>query len=282
MMLASSASNQTGAAVGAMAFPAIGVAGVVAIRQIVTALVLIPIVRPRLRGLRADQWRPILGLVLVFSVMNLSLYTAVERIGLGLAVTLEFLGPLAVAIAASQRLLDVACAVVAGVGVVVLTAPGPSTDLVGIAFALLAATAWAAYILLNRTLGQRLPGLEGTATASLVTAGVWIPVAAVWFVLHPPTITAIALAVVCGVLSSIVPYASDLLALRRVPTQMFGTFTSINPVWAALAGWLVLHQGLAPNEWVGIALIVLSNVIVSARGISNGARVGKALPHDPA
>lgn len=282
MMLASSASNQTGAAVGAMAFPAIGVAGVVPIRQIVTALVLIPIVRPRLRGLRADQWRPILGLVLVFSVMNLSLYTAVERIGLGLAVTLEFLGPLAVAIAASQRLLDVACAVVAGVGVVVLTAPGPSTDLVGIAFALLAATAWAAYILLNRTLGQRLPGLEGTATASLVTAGAWIPVAAVWFVLHPPTITAIALAVVCGVLSSIVPYASDLLALRRVPTQMFGTFTSINPVWAALAGWLILHQGLAPNEWVGIALIVLSNVIVSARGISNGARVGKALPHDPA
>ena len=173
LMLASSASSQAGAALGAMAFPAIGPVGVVAIRQFVTALVLTPIVRPRLRGLRRDQWWPILGLVVVFSIMNLSLYAAIDRIGLALAVTLEFLGPLTVAITSSRRVLDMACAVLAGVGVVVLTNPGPTTDVIGIALALLAAAAWGCYILLNRTLGQRLPGLHGTAVASLVTAATW-------------------------------------------------------------------------------------------------------------
>src|SRR4051795_3668813 len=124
LMLTSSASNQTGAALGALAFPTIGPVGVVAVRQFVTAIVLTPIVRPRFRGLRKDQWWPILGLVVVFSVMNLSLYAAINRIGLGLAVTLEFLGPLTVAIVSSRRLLDIAGAVLASVGVIVLTHPG--------------------------------------------------------------------------------------------------------------------------------------------------------------
>ncbi|MFH8680719.1 EamA family transporter [Streptomyces lydicus] len=276
MMLASSASNQTGAALGASAFPVIGPLGVVAVRQFVTALVLTPIVRPRLRGLRKDQWWPILGLAVVFSVMNLSLYAAIERVGLGLAVTLEFLGPLTVAIAGSRRVLDIACAVMAGVGVVVLTNPGPTTDLIGIALALLAATAWGSYILLNRTLGQRLPGLQGTAAAGLVTAAAWTPIALAWFALHSPTAAAVALAVACGLLSSIVPYVADLLALRRVPAQMFGTFASINPVWAALAGWGLLHQALDLNEWLGIGLIVASNVLISARGFASSDERGRA------
>ncbi len=269
LMLASSASNQTGAALGASAFPTIGPVGVVAVRQFVTALVLTPIVRPRLRGLRQDQWWPILGLAVVFSVMNLGLYAAIERIGLGLAVTLEFLGPLAVAIAASRRVVNTACAALAGIGVVVLTNPGPTADLIGIALALLAALAWGSYILLNRTLGQRLPGLQGTAVASLVTAAAWTPIAVTWFVMHAPTAAAIALAVACGLMSSIAPYVADLLALRRVPAQMFGTFTSTNPVWAALAGWLVLHQALDLNKWIGIGLIVTSNVVVSARALTS-------------
>ncbi|ALG15061.1 hypothetical protein AOZ06_25670 [Kibdelosporangium phytohabitans] len=269
MALSSAASNQAGAALGAMAFPAIGPVGVVAIRQLVTAVVLTPVVRPRFRGLRRDQWLPILGLVAVFGVMNLSLYAAIDRIGLGLAVTLEFLGPLTVAIAGSRRALDVACAVTAGVGVVVLTAPRPTTDVVGVILALLAATAWGCYILLNRTIGQRLPGLRGTAVASVVAAATWTPIAVVWFALHTPTAAAIILAVACGLLASIVPYVADLLALRRVPAPMFSTFTSINPVWAALAGWLLLHQALHLNEWIGIGLIVVSNVAVSARGFTS-------------
>ncbi|NYI92149.1 inner membrane transporter RhtA [Amycolatopsis endophytica] len=267
MMLASSAANQTGAAVGATAFPAIGPVGVVAVRQFVTALVLAPIVRPRFRGLGKDWW-PILGLTAVFSVMNLSLYLAIDRIGLGLAVTLEFLGPLAVAIGSSRRAFDFACAGSAGVGVVVLTNPGPATDVVGVALALVAATAWACYILLNRTLGQRLPGIQGTAVASVVTAVAWTPIAVVWFFLRPPAGTALGLAAACGVLSSIVPYVVDLLALRRVPARVFGTFTSINPVWAAVAGWLLLEQALQLNEWIGITLIVVTNLAVSARGLA--------------
>ncbi len=268
MALTSAASNQAGAALGAMAFPVIGPVGVVAVRQLVTAIVLTPIVRPGFRGLRRDQWLPILGLVAVFGVMNLSLYAAIDRIGLGLAVTLEFLGPLTVAIATSRRALDIACAVLAGVGVVVLTDPSPTTDIVGVMLALLAATAWGCYILLNRTVGQRLPGLQGTAVASVVSAAAWTPIAAVWFLVHTPTASAIVLAVACGLMASIVPYVADLLALRRVPAQMFSTFTSVNPVWAALAGWLLLHQALHLNEWIGIGLIVVSNVAVSARGFT--------------
>ncbi len=276
MMLTSSASNQTGAALGALAFPTIGPVGVVAIRQLVTAIVLTPIVRPVLRGMHKDQWWPIVGLVAVFSVMNLSLYAAIDRIGLALAVTLEFLGPLTVAIASSRRALDIACAVLAGVGVVVLTNPGSTTDIIGFTLALIAATAWGSYILLNRTLGQRLPGLQGTAVASLVTAAAWTPIAISWFVFRTPTAAAIALAVACGLMSSIAPYVTDLLALRRVPVQMFGTFTSINPVWAALAGWVLLHQALDLNEWIGMGLIVISNAMVSARGFTSSKRQGRA------
>jgi inner membrane transporter RhtA len=264
-MLASSASNQGGAALGALAFPSVGPVGVVAVRQFVTALVLVPLVRPRFRGLRRDQWLPVLGLAVVFSVMNLSLYAAIARIGLGSAVTLEFLGPLTVAVATSRRARDVAAAVMAGIGVVALTGPGPSTDVVGVGLALLAAAGWGSYVLLNRTVGRRLPGLQGTAVASGVTAAAWAPVAAAWFTTHVPTVAGIALAVACGLMSSIVPYVADLLALRRVSAHVFGTFTSINPVWAALAGWVVLHQDLRANEWIGIGLIVVGNVVVSAR-----------------
>lgn len=268
MMLASSASNQVGAALGASAFGVIGPVGVVAIRQLVTALVLVPIVRPSLRGLRRAQWWPVLGLVAVFSAMNLSLYLAIDRIGLALAITLEFLGPLTVAILGSRRPLDFGCAVLAGVGVVVLTNPGPSTDLIGIGLGLIAAVAWGCYILLNRSVGQRLPGLQGTATASLLTAGVWLPIAVIWFWLHPPTLGAVALAIACGVMCSLVPYVADLLTLRRVPTHLFGTLSSVAPVFAALAGWSLLHQALHLNEWVGIGLIVLSNIVTSARGLT--------------
>lgn len=273
LALASPMSNQTGAALGAMAFPLIGPVGVVAVRQLVTALVLAPVARPRFRSLRRDQWWPIVSLALVFGVMNLCLYAAIDRIGLALAVTLEFLGPLGVAMASSRRVVDAACAALAGVGVVVLTDPGPTSDLVGITLALVAALAWACYILLNRTLGRRLPGIQGTAAASVVSAVTWLPIAAVWFAAHPPSVRAIALAVACGLLASAIPYAADLLALRRVPTALFGTLTSLNPVWAALAGWALLRQGLDSHEWTGIALIVTCSIVVSARGLVSVPRV---------
>lgn len=263
LMLTSATSNQTGAGLGALAFPTIGPVGVVAVRQFVTAAILVPVVRPKMRTFTKDHWYPLVGLAAVFSVMNLSLYLAIERVGLATAVTLEFLGPLAVAITGSRRARDLACAILAGVGVVLLTRPGPTADALGIGLGLLAATAWASYILLNRTLCRRLPGLEGPATASLLTAAIWTPIAAVWFTLNPPTLPALILAVACGLLSSIVPYVTDLLALRRVPAHVFGTFTSVNPVLAAVAGWLMLAQSLGLVDWLAIGLIVLSNAVVS-------------------
>jgi inner membrane transporter RhtA len=268
MMLASGASNQAGAAVGAHAFAAIGPAGVVAVRQLIAAAVLLPSVRPAVRRFTWAQWWPVLLLGLVFATMNLSLYTAIDRIGLGLAVTLEFLGPLAVALAGTRRLVDLACAVGAGVGVYVLVLPGPSTDFVGVGLALLAAACWASYILLNRLAGRRLPGLQATAAASGVSALLYLPLAGTLLLAGQLTGGPLLYAVTAGVLSSVVPFALDLTALRIVPSRFFGIFMSVHPVLAALAGVVILQQVPAVHEAVGIGVVVGANVIAvhTARG----------------
>lgn len=259
LMLSSGLSSQTGASIAALAFPVLGPVGVVAVRQWVAALVVGAIGRPRLRRFTAAQWRPVLGLALVFAAMNLSLYSAIERIGLGLAVTLEFLGPLTVALAGSRRRSDLVAAVAAAGAVVVLTRPTPSTDYLGIGLALLAATCWACYILLNRTVGARLPGVEGSAAAAAVSGTLYLPIGA-WVLWHnPPTATALGCALAAGVLSSAVPFLSDLLALRRIPAHFFGVFMSVNPVFAALAGLVVLGQQLDALAWFAIAVIVGAN-----------------------
>lgn len=265
LMTVSAVSNQSGAALGALAFAGIGPIGVVAIRQIVTALVLMPLVRPSFRRLTGHQWRLILGLASVFSLMNLSLYLSIERIGLGLAVTIEFLGPLSIAIATTRRALDIVCALLAAAGVVILVAPGPSMDLLGVGSAMVAAASWASYILLNRSAGRHLRGLHGTAAASAISASVWVPLGIAWFSSHIPTAQSLCLASACGLLSSVVPYVADLQALRRVPASLFGTFTSLNPAWAALAGWLFLRQSLTAQEWTGVVLVMAANAIVTGR-----------------
>ncbi|GAA2370825.1 hypothetical protein GCM10010404_27330 [Nonomuraea africana] len=217
--------------------------------------------RPQLRSFTAAQWRPVLGLAVVFATMNLTLYTAIDRIGLGLAVILEFLGPLAVALAGSRRRIDLACALAAAAAVVVLTRPRPSTDYFGIGLALLAAVCWGCYILLNRTVGERLPGLQGSAAAAAVSGLLYLPVGAVVLWLHQPTVGALLCALAAGVLSSAVPFLADLLALRRVPAHFFGVFMSVNPVFASLAGMLVLGQHLELASWVAIAVIVTANAV---------------------
>lgn len=261
-MLGSGLSNQSGAAVAALAFPVLGPAGVVAVRQWVAAAVLGATARPRLRGFTAAQWRPVLALAVVFAAMNLSLYTAIGRIGLGLAVTLEFLGPLTVALAGSRRRTDLWAASAAAVAVAVLARPTPSTDYLGISLALLAAACWACYILCNRVVGARLPGMEGPAAAALVSGVLYLPVGgwALWQ--HPPTAASLGCALAAGVLSSVVPFASDLLALRRVPPHLFGVFMSVNPVLAALIGLAVLGQHLDAASWLAVAVIVTADAVV--------------------
>ncbi|GAA1314149.1 DMT family transporter [Leucobacter albus] len=256
--------NQLGAATGALAFPAIGPVGVVAIRQLVAAAVLVPIGRPKFRALRRTDWFAALALALVFSVMNTSVYLAIERLGLGLAITLEFLGPLALVILSARRFIDAIGGVIAVVGVVTLVNPGPTSDLVGVAIGLLSAAAWAAYILLNRHIGRTLPGVQGTAIASLISGVAWIPIAAWWFASHPPPLWAIGLGVLCGLASSVLPFSIDIVALRRLPAGLFSTLQSMHPVWAALVGFALLGQQLHTNELVGIALVVASNVLVTS------------------
>ncbi len=264
-MLTGAASNQTGAAVAAHAFGALGPVGVVAVRQLVAAVVLLAVARPPLRHLTPAQWWPVLGLAAVFATMNLALYSAIERIGLGLAVTLEFLGPLTIALLASRGLREGLLAAVAALGVYVLVLPGSSSDLGGIGLALIAAVAWAGYIVVNKVAGRRLPGLQAPAAASLVSAIGYLPVL-VWLAIHGrlwgwPLV----LAVIAGVLSSAVPYAADLTALRFLPAQFFGTLSSVQPVFAALAGMLILGQWLSGHEWLGIAIIVVANIAATWR-----------------
>lgn len=258
-LLGSGLSNQVGAAVGSMAFDAIGSTGVVVVRQFVAAVVLVPLARPRVWEYRWAQWWPVLLLAVVFATMNLSLYASIDRIGLGLAVTLEFLGPLGVALFSSRSRGAVICALAAGGGVLAITHPEGTTDYLGVGLGMLAALCWASYILLNRTVGRRIRGAGGTATAAAASAIAFVPVAIVMFSASPPTAAALGLAMVAGILSSALPYVADVSALRRVPAQLFGILMSVNPIFAAVVGALVLGEALEWIEWSGIALIVLAN-----------------------
>jgi inner membrane transporter RhtA len=266
LMTGSAASAQLGAAKAALAFPVLGPAGVVAVRQWVACAVLLTTVRPRFTSFTRAQWRPVLALALIFATMNLSLYLAIDRIGLGLAVTLEFLGPLSVALMAARRVVDLGCALVAGTAAVVLARPQPSTDYAGIGLAVLAAACWAGYILVNRVVGARLPGSQGPAAAASLSALLYIPVGIWVLTSHPVTVVALGRAATAGLLCSAVPMVADLLALRRVPARFFGVFMSVNPVFAALTGLVVLGQSLAVPDWIAIAAIVTANAVSVSAG----------------
>ena len=263
LMTGSAASNQFGAATAALAFPVLGPAGVVAVRQWVAGVLLLTAARPRFASFTRQQWRPVLALALIFATMNLSLYLAIDRVGLGLAVTLEFLGPLSVALLASRRVIDLGCALIAGAAVVVVARPQPSTDYAGILLALLAAICWACYILVNRVVGARLPGAQGPAAAAGLSALLYIPVGIWAFASHPVTVAALGRAAAAGLLCSAVPMVADLQALRRVPAKFFGVFMSVNPVFAALTGLVVLGQSLEFADWLAIAAIVTANATVT-------------------
>ncbi|TCO50548.1 inner membrane transporter RhtA [Kribbella antiqua] len=276
MMLGSGLSTQVGASVGALGFPVLGPVGVVAVRQWVAAVVLVAVGRPNLRAINARQWRLVLGLAVVFAVMNLSLYTAIDRVGLGLAVTLEFLGPLAVALLGSRRLIDLVCALAVAPAVVLLTRPEATTDYAGIGLGLLAALCWACYILLNRRIGRELSGVQGVGAAAAVSGLAYVPIGVLMLLHHRPTPVAILYAVAAGVLSSAVPFLVDMLVLRRVPAQFFGVFMSINPVLAAVVGLVVLDQRLGPWEWFAIGVIVCVNAVALSAGRRRTSRAGSS------
>jgi inner membrane transporter RhtA len=269
LVLGAVASVQFGAALAKSLFDEIGPGGTVFLRVLFAAIVLAAIWRPAVGGRSRSDWRLIAAFGLTFAAMNLAFYEALERIPLGIAVTLEFVGPLGVAIAGSRRALDLAWVVLAAAGIVLLSDFG-SADLdgLGVALALLAGGFWAAYILLTVRVGRAFPGGSGLALAMVVAAAMLVPVgvADAGAELLVPWILALGAAV--AILSSAVPYTLELEALRRLPAGVFGVMMSIEPAVAALAGFIVLDEGLATRELVAILLVVTASA-----GAARKARV---------
>ncbi len=244
-----------GSALAGVLIPLVGVAAIVTARQLVTAIVVVPFNRPKLRQMPFTVLWPAVALGVVLAVMNFTFYESVGRLGLGIAATIEFLGPLTLALVASRRLLDAACAMAAGAGVVLLTGLEGNIDVIGVAFALIAAAAWAAYILLTRRVAMQLPGLEGLSVASIVALTILLPVTL--FVVDWSTFTwfAIGLLVAGGILSSALPYSLDTFILRRITPQLYAIITSCGPAIAAGFGVLILGEQLGFWQVVGIAAV---------------------------
>jgi inner membrane transporter RhtA len=270
MVLASILSVQCGAALATSIFDEVGPAGTVLLRSLFAALVLWAIARPSLRGQR-ERLADILLFAVTLAGMNLCFYGAIERLPLGVAVTLEFTGPLAVAVLGSRRRRDLLWAVAAAAGIVLLAEGGfgGGSDAVGLLLALGAGAFWGAYILLGARLGRNDPGLGGLALAMAASTVLTAPfgIAAGGADLLVPATLAVGLGV--GVLSSAIPYGLELEALRRLPQAVFGVLMSLEPAIAALIGFLFLSQDLAAAELGGIALVVgaSAGALGSARGM---------------
>jgi inner membrane transporter RhtA len=259
-VLAAVASVQFGAALAKSLFDEIGPGGTVFLRVLFAAALLAAIWRPGVAGRSRADWRLIAAFGLSLAAMNLSFYEALERIPLGIAVTFEFVGPLGVAIAGSRRPLDLVWVVLAAAGIVLLSDFG-SADLdgLGVALALVAGGFWAAYILLSARIGRAFEGGGGLALAMVVGAAMLTPVgvADAGGELLVPGVLAVGIAV--AVLSSAIPYTLEMEALRRMPEGVFGVLMSLEPAMAALAGFIVLGEGLATRELVAILLVVAAS-----------------------
>jgi inner membrane transporter RhtA len=251
-------SVQIGAATAKQLFDTAGAAGTVTLRLFFAAVVLLLVWRPTLR-LDRRTLPVVLAYGVVLGVMNLCFYQSISRIPLGIAVTVEFLGPLAVALAGSRRLLDGLWALMAAGGVVLLTQTRGELSVAGLLFALGAGICWGGYILLTAALGNRTTGGQGLAIAMAIGALAVMPVGIVesGTALLDPWILTIALAV--ALLSSVIPYSLELEALRSIPPRVFGVLMSMEPAVAALAGLLVLGEALHAPQWIAVGLVVLAS-----------------------
>ncbi|MDQ1672292.1 MAG: inner rane transporter RhtA, partial [Frankiaceae bacterium] len=201
----------------------------------------------------------VVGYGLARGCMNLSFYLALSRIPHGVAVTVELLGPLAVALGGSRRPRDFGVAVLAAAGILLLARGGAGhVDLAGVGLAAVAGACWAAYILLSSAVGKQLAGATPLALAMVVAAAATVPFGAVE-ALHASPLLLLAGAAV-GLLSSVIPYSLELQALRSLTPRVFGVLLSLEPAAAALAGLLFLNETLAGRQWLGIACVVVASV----------------------
>jgi inner membrane transporter RhtA len=260
LVLAAISSVQFGAALAKTLFDEVGVGGTVFLRVFFAALVLALIWRPRLAAHGRDDLLLAVAFGLTLGAMNLAFYSALERIPLAIAVTFEFVGPLGVAVAGSRRPLDLLWVALAAAGILLLSDFG-STDLdgLGVALALLAGGLWAAYILLSARVGRAFPGGSGLALAMVVASAMLLPVGVgdAGAELLVPWILAAAAAV--AILSSAIPYSLEMEALRRMPAGVFGVLMSLEPAAGALAGLVLLSEGLAAREVVAIVLVIAAS-----------------------
>ena len=255
------ACQEVGAALAVLLFPEVGPLGMVMLRLLFSAVLLMLIARPVLRGHSRDAWGAVAGFGLVLATMNGLFYLALERLPLGVTVTIEVLGPLVLSIVASRRVSAWLWALLALAGVVALAGGGwDSLDPIGVLFALGAAASWAFYILASARVGSEFPGLDGLALAMTVGALIALPfgILSAGSALLRPELLALGAAV--AVLSSTIPYALELVALRRLPAAAFAILMSLSPATAALAGWLLLGQDLVWLEVVGIALVITASI----------------------
>jgi inner membrane transporter RhtA len=288
LVLTSIISVQVGAALAARMFGQVTPAVMTGLRLWTAAALTAALGAPGLgravSGLvRERAWRDgavVTAFGITLGLMNFSIYQSMARIPLGIAVTVEFLGPLAVAVASSRRLADLAWVALAGAGVALLSSgwaslssgrghAGAGATLAGFGFALVAALCWAAYILLSRATGRRFSGGSGLAIAMVIAAVVVTPAVAAGSsgngAIARPAV--LATGVAAGLLSSVIPYRIELEALRRIPARIFGIWMSMEPAVAALAGLVLLGQSLSPREWAAVGC-----VMAACAGASRGAR----------
>ncbi len=264
-VLAGIASVQVGAALSKGLFDRVDPTAMVWLRLGFSALILVAAARPALRGRSAGDWGVVLAFGATLAVMNWAIYQSFARIPLGVAVTIELLGPLLLSLALSRRVTDLVWVLLAaaGVGALGLRSGDAGVTVAGVLFALLAGLAWATYILLSAATGRRWPGLSGLAVASVVGALGLAPLAitADAAALGDPTVLVIGLVV--AVLSSVVPYALDLAALRTLSTKVFGILMSLEPAAAALAGLVLLQENLGALQWLAIGCVVAASAGVT-------------------
>ena len=257
-------SVQFGGALAATLVPQVGAGGSVLLRVGFAAVLLYAVARPRLRGHTRQAWATVVAFGVALGLMNWSFYGSLAHLPLGVAVTVEFLGPLVLTTVLSRRLLDFAAVAAAAAGVLLIseafTVPLADLSLVGLGLALTAGVFWAAYILLSSRTGAAFPGLDGLALALVVATVVVLPVGltgdGLWTAEH------LAKGLGLAVLSSLLPYSLELLALRRLSAAAFGILLSLEPAVAALAGLLVLGQRLDAVQLVGLVLVVLASALV--------------------
>ena len=255
-------SVQFGAGIAKSLFDVAAPTTIVWLRLATSALILVLFVRPALRGKSRTDWVVAVALGTTLGVMNWAFYQSFQRIPLGVAVTLEFLGPLTLAVVGSHRARDLVWVALAavGVGVLGLSGGGGSLNVAGVAFALTAGACWAAYILLSAQTGRRWPGLDGLAVASVVAMLLLTPAAVSvgGSDLLDPHILMIG--AVVGLLSSVIPYSCEMVALRTMKPSVFSILMSLEPAAAALAGIVVLQEFLTWEQWIAMVCVVIASV----------------------